>query len=108
MYHEVSYKQRRQRRIMAAAAACTVALVFAVCAAGFSAAQQSTRAQGAQALRDAVLESAKQCCAVEGSYPSSLEYLEQHYGLAVNHDDYDVAYDWFAGNVMPSVAVRPK
>ena len=108
MYHEVSHRQRRQRRIMAAAGACAVALAFAACAAGFGAAQASTRVQGAQALREAVLTSAKQCCAVEGSYPSSIEYLEQRYGLVINHDDYDVAYDWFAGNVMPSVAVTPK
>ena len=108
MYHEISYRQGRQRRIKAAAAACVIALVVAVCAAALAAGKQAASEQGAAALRQAILESAKQCCAVEGSFPSSLAYLEQRYGLVVNHDDYDVAYDWFAGNVMPSVAVSPR
>ena len=59
-------------------------------------------------VRNAILDSAKQCCAIEGSYPSSLEHLEQGYGLRVNRDDYVITYEVFAENIMPSVVVVPR
>ena len=49
-----------------------------------------------------------QCAAVEGAYPASLKYLEEHYGLIVNHSDYAVTYEAFASNVPPSVVVVPR
>ena len=66
------------------------------------------RRAGAAALRDSILASAKQCCAIEGSYPSSLEHLEESYGLTINHDDYVITYECFADNIMPSVVVTPR
>ena len=56
----------------------------------------------------AVLDAAMQCAAVEGAYPARLSYLEEHYGLIVNHQDYAVTYEAFASNVPPSVVVVPR
>lgn len=70
--------------------------------------QTNARVQGAASLRETILNSAKQCCAVEGSYPSSLAHLEDVYGLTINHDDYVITYEWFADNVPPSVVVVPR
>lgn len=61
--------------------------------------------QGAVTLRQTVLDSAMQCLALEGAYPSTLEYLEENYGLVVNDKDYVVTYVAYASNVMPSVQV---
>lgn len=66
------------------------------------------REQGELSVRNAIMNSAKQCCAIEGSYPSSLTYLEQNYGLVVNHGDYAITYEVFADNVMPNVVVLSK
>ena len=65
-------------------------------------------AQGAAALRQAVLEAAVQCYAVEGRYPESLERLEREYGVQINHDRYIVTYDVFATNQLPDVQVLQK
>ncbi len=70
--------------------------------------QQIARTQGVTTLRDSILDAAVQCCAVEGSYPSSLAHLESDYGLVVNHDDYVVTYEWLGDNVPPSVVVRAR
>lgn len=108
MFHELTdqdIKRRRRRRI--AGIALVVVLVAAACGI-FAAVRANARVQGAVALRDSVLNAAKQCCAIEGSYPSSLEYLEKKYGLTINQDDYVVSYEWFADNVMPSVVVTPR
>ena len=66
------------------------------------------REQGELSVRNAIMNSAKQCCAIEGSYPSSLPYLEENYGLVVNHNDYAITYEVFADNVMPNVVVLSK
>lgn len=56
-------------------------------------------------IKAAVLDSAIQCYSVEGAYPDNVEYLEDNYGLQINHDDYYVTYDVFASNVPPDVSV---
>lgn len=74
--------------------------------AGLSAHQ--AKEQGAVSVRQAVFSSAMQCFAIEGAYPANLAYLEDNYGLSINHDDYVVTYDAFASNVLPSVVVKVK
>lgn len=81
-----------------------VALAALLWAAADGLAAQS-REQGAVSLRDTVLQTAMQCYAIEGIYPQDLAYLEERYGLTVNHDLYAVTYEAFASNVMPSVVV---
>ena len=62
----------------------------------------------AASLRQAVYDRALQCYVIEGSYPESLSYLEQNYGLAVNHEDYLVVYTPFAENMPPDIRVIPR
>ncbi|MDI9514250.1 MAG: hypothetical protein QM224_04095 [Bacillota bacterium] len=59
-------------------------------------------------IRKAVLDACVQCYALEGSYPPSLEYLEKHYGLILDREEYYFYYEVFASNVMPTVEVYKK
>ena len=107
MYHpqtteRIRARQRsRLRLVIAALAALVLAVVF------FLAAQAAMREQGALSMRAAILDTAKQCCAVEGAYPHSMDYLVDHYGLVVNERDYLIAYECYADNILPSVTVTP-
>ena len=65
-------------------------------------------AESAAAIQAAVERSALQCYVVEGVYPPDLDYLESHYGLQINTDDFYVTYDAFASNLPPTVIVRAK
>ena len=108
MYHEPSIKQRKRRRN---ARLATLVLVVVLVVGGWLAAGaigQNLREQGAVSVRNAILSSAKQCCAIEGSYPASLEHLESDYGLRINRSDYVITYEVFAENIMPSVVVVPR
>lgn len=108
MFHEITDSElSRRRKVRIIVACCLVALAVAACLI-FTAAQQNAREQGAAALHDSIISAAKQCCAIEGSYPSSLEHLEESYGLTINHDDYVITYECFANNIMPSVVVTPR
>ena len=58
-----------------------------------------------QIVRDAVKNAALTCYAVEGAYPTNLEYLRTHYGLAYDQSRYLVRYDSFGSNLMPDISV---
>ncbi len=81
-----------------------VVLIFAWMSLGLAKVQSEE--QGTVSVRQSILDSAKQCFAIEGAYPSSLEYLEENYGLTVNQDTYVIYYDSFAANLPPSVVVE--
>lgn len=68
-----------------------------------------TRTQEDQlkALSDAVRRASVQCYAIEGRYPPSVEYLEEHYGIVIDRKRYYVFYDGWASNVMPDITVLP-
>ena len=108
MYHELTYDQIRRRRAKRLATFVIVVALAVLVACALVIAQKSAREQATISVRESVLNAAKQCCAVEGSYPSTLQYLEDNYGLTVNHDDYVVSYEWFADNVLPSVVVTAR
>jgi len=57
------------------------------------------------AIQETVRDRALQCYVIEDAYPESLSYLEENYGLAVNHEDYLIVYDLFAENQPPQIKV---
>ncbi len=108
MYREQTakgLKRRRTNRIIAAVVLVAAAVGLWLL---FLNATSHTSEQGAASVRQSILDTAMQCCAIEGSYPSSLKYLEDHYGLVINRADYAVSYEAFAGNILPTVVVTPR
>lgn len=61
-----------------------------------------------ESLRNAVYRSIVQCYAVEGTYPPSLSYLQDHYGLTYDTDSFFVDYQPIGANLMPDVTIIPK
>ena len=53
----------------------------------------------------AIRRSLVTCYAVEGNYPASLSYLEEHYGLLIDHSRYVVEYEILGSNILPSIRV---
>ena len=68
---------------------------------------QGSRQRKAYREISAVLRSAVSCYAFEGTYPESLSYLKEHYGVTWNEDKYVVDYETIGANLMPSVTVIP-
>lgn len=82
-----------------------VALASVAALSGFWSEQNSTQPEE---IRQAILDACVQCYALEGSYPPSLEYLEEHYGLILDRERYFFYYEVFASNVLPTVEVYKK
>ncbi len=66
---------------------------------------RSSIAKQQQSLESALNRDIVQCYAIEGRYPPSLEYLEQHYGLTYDKTTFFVDYLPIAGNLYPDVTV---
>jgi len=56
-------------------------------------------------LEDALRRAAVACYAAEGVYPPDLAYLEEHYGVQIDREQYGVFYEVFAQNLMPEITV---
>ncbi|HBD63290.1 MAG TPA: hypothetical protein DC038_02520 [Clostridiales bacterium] len=70
--------------------------------------QESNEIEKYNILKDAIIKNAVLCYAIEGFYPPSIKYLEDNYGLVVNHDKYVVSYRIFASNIMPGIEIYLK
>lgn len=84
MYQEKRPPHGAKRLGAAIAAVCDTAAV-AGCMGCLERRTGGKREQAEQSLRTAVLDAAVQCYALEGAYPQSLSYLEENYGVQVNH-----------------------
>lgn len=84
--------------------------VFAVCclltAVGNVEAGHSEESE--KRVEDTIKKAVVSCYAIEGVYPATLEYIEEYYGLQIDHERYDVFYEIFADNIMPEITVVPK
>lgn len=98
-------RNKKRRRICAVIAGLVICTGLILAGVAWNHAKADLARQSAEAVEEAVLRSAVQCYAVEGAYPSSVSYLEEHYGLLIDHSTYIVSYDAFSSNLLPEVAV---
>ena len=94
----------REHRFIAVcilAALIAAAVVFSV----FIKGTEKDGREQADSIEQAIYDRALQCYVIEGAYPESLSYLEEHYGLAVNKEDYTIVYTPFADNLPPEIRV---
>lgn len=61
-----------------------------------------------QALTKALERDIMHCYALEGYYPPSLSYIEEHYGLIYDKDKYIVDYRPVGNNIYPNIAIIKK
>lgn len=76
--------------------------VFVMFSGSFS---KANLAHEKEILQKAINRSVTQCYALEGNYPSSLSYLEEHYGLTYNEDHFFVDYQYIGGNLRPDITI---
>lgn len=80
-------------------------MLFVLFLQGIGSVSESTLSKQQESLETALERSISQCYAVEGSYPPSLEYLKQHYGLLYDEDSFFIDYEYYGSNLLPEVTV---
>ena len=56
-------------------------------------------------LRAFVLRATLTCYAIEGRYPTNIEYLQENYGLTYNAKDFYIALTSAGDNMLPEITV---
>lgn len=59
-------------------------------------------------LTDAINKDIVHCYAIEGYYPPSLSYIEDHYGLTYDRSKYIIDYEPIGNNIYPDFIVLEK
>lgn len=59
-------------------------------------------------LENALMRDISHCYAIEGTYPPSLQYMKEHYGLTYDSEKYIVNYEYIGSNVLPSYRIIEK
>ena len=67
--------------------------------------EESSRAEGMRILDESIRRAIVVNYAIEGSYPESIAYLEENYGIHIDWSKYVVHYSIFASNIMPDMSV---
>ncbi len=69
--------------------------------------ERRVSAESLQMMEQAVTRAAIECYALEGFYPPSVDYLSDHYGVAIDQEQYFVDYVFIGSNLMPEIMVLP-
>ena len=72
---------------------------------GVSSIQETTLEKQQESLETALTRNITHCYAVEGFYPPSLSYIEEHYGLTYDKELFFVDYQPVGSNMRPSVTI---
>ncbi len=80
-------------------------LVLLLCMIGLFSLQKSTVSKQQESLETALSRNITHCYAVEGFYPPSLSYLEEHYGLTYDKELFFVDYQPIGSNMRPNVTI---
>ena len=72
---------------------------------GLSSIDASTVTRQRDSLETAINRDIIHCYAVEGFYPPSLAYIEEHYGLTYDKDLFFVDYQPIGSNIRPDVTI---
>lgn len=87
---------------------CTFTLITGVFYQGIESLSSSTQKRQKESLENALIRNITYCYAVEGSYPESLDYLKEHYGLTYDEDRFFVDYQVIGANILPDVTIIEK
>lgn len=75
---------------------------------GIHSVNDTTLTKQQESLEQALMRCISHCYAVEGAYPSSLEYLITNYGLSYNTDIFLIDYEYYGDNLLPDYTILRK
>lgn len=96
-----------RKRILESSNLSIAFFIVVICAflLGISFLSNSSVRDEKEILTKAINKDIVHCYAVEGFYPPTLDYIENHYGLSYNTDKYIIDYESVGNNIMPNVMI---
>ena len=87
---------------------CVFAVFLSIFIYSISTVDSSNTDRQEEILRTALERDIMHCYALEGYYPPSLSYIEEHYGLIYDSDAYIIDYRPIGNNIYPNLAIIKK
>lgn len=87
---------------------CAFGLIMVLFYQGMESLSSSSLRRQKESLENALTRSITYCYAVEGTYPESLDYLMEHYGITYDEDRFFVDYRVSGANILPDVTIIEK
>ena len=84
---------------------CLFAVIFGIFCFGISSVSARSDEEALRTLEQAVMRNVTYCYALEGSYPSSLSYLKENYGLFYDEEKFFIDYMPLGANIMPEITI---
>ena len=103
------YRPRRRFGYAGVLISCLLFIgVIAFLTAALSSTNRHTDSERLTQMANAIDRAVVTCYAIEGSYPPSLDYLKERYGVQLDRKHYTIEYSVFGSNVRPTVQIIPK
>lgn len=80
-------------------------VIFLLFIQGIYSVSDSTVRRQKESLENAIMRDIVYCYSVEGSYPESLEYMQENYGLTYDKELFFVDYRVNGANLLPDVTI---
>ena len=75
---------------------------------GVSAVSNSSVVNDKEILTEAIEHDIIHCYCVEGMYPPSVKYMQDHYGLTYDTEKFIIDYEYIGANIMPKFMIIPR
>lgn len=98
---------RKNTKIMFISLIFLIALIL-MCMMNIDGFWEDKQEKSTNSIEEAVRKTSLECYALEGSFPPSIEYLKDNYGLIVNNDAYFYHYQANGSNMPPDIRVIKK
>ncbi|MDR3278549.1 MAG: hypothetical protein LBT12_07220 [Oscillospiraceae bacterium] len=82
------------------------AMILVVLMRGLTSTETASQTEQLHMLEDNIRRAMVSCYAMEGSYPESLDYMIENYGVRIDENKFTVYYFVFGSNFMPNFDVR--
>lgn len=99
------YRERPSKASGFLFSVCAFLLMAFLLVQGISSFSEDTVRRQKESLENALVHDVVYCYTVEGTYPQSLEYLKENYGLTYNEDLFFVDYRINGSNIFPDITI---
>ena len=66
---------------------------------------ETTSLKQQEQLTRSLVRSITQCYAIDGSYPPSLDYIRENYGLTYDENNLFIDYQFIGANIYPDITI---
>jgi len=98
---------QKNKKLMYVSLILVIALIF-IYLSNIDGFWEGKQEKSTKSIEEAVKKMALECYALEGSFPPSVEYLKENYGLIVNDNAYFYHYQANGSNMPPDIRVMKK